>query len=91
MKRTLYFVAGVAAGYVLGARAGRQRYEQLRDLAKRFSERPAVQEAAGIVQAKADELGNVAKRKVRSKMGLSNGVGHKPVVPPPPASAAIQP
>lgn len=40
--RKLMFIAGVAVGYVLGARAGRERYEQLREAARRFRKNPAV-------------------------------------------------
>jgi oxygen-dependent protoporphyrinogen oxidase len=35
MKKKLYFVTGVAVGYVLGSRAGRERYEQLKATATR--------------------------------------------------------
>ncbi|MGP3970787.1 hypothetical protein [Streptomyces sp. 6N223] len=38
----LNFIAGLAIGYVLGARAGRERYEQLKEAAQRLSEKPAV-------------------------------------------------
>jgi len=34
---------GLAAGYVLGARAGRERYERLAELARRVAQRPEVQ------------------------------------------------
>ncbi|MEV8114424.1 hypothetical protein AB0O69_05975 [Streptomyces xiamenensis] len=40
--RKLIFAAGAAVGYVLGARAGRERYDQLADAARRFLDRPAV-------------------------------------------------
>ena len=30
MKKKLYFLVGVGVGYVLGSRAGRERYEQLK-------------------------------------------------------------
>lgn len=30
MKKKLYFLVGMAVGYVLGSRAGRERYEQLK-------------------------------------------------------------
>ena len=88
MKKTLFFVAGLAVGYVLGARAGRERYEQLRNTAQRFSERPAVQEAAGIVQAKADELVGAAKHKMGFNGQAKSGLPKVPATPP---SSAIQP
>jgi len=37
---------GFGLGYLLGARAGRQRYEQLLDEARRLSTHPKVQEAS---------------------------------------------
>ena len=41
------FIIGFATGYVLGAKAGRERYEQIRQWWMRFSGNPAVQQAAG--------------------------------------------
>ncbi len=46
------FVLGAAAGYVLGARAGRERYEQLARTYRRVADNPAVQGAAGVAKAK---------------------------------------
>ncbi|BBG03429.1 MULTISPECIES: hypothetical protein [Pseudonocardia] len=45
------FLVGVAVGYVLGTRAGRERYEQLVRAYHRAADHPAVQGAAGIAQA----------------------------------------
>ncbi|MFG3257847.1 YtxH domain-containing protein [Streptomyces sp. NPDC048172] len=42
MRYRLTFVTGLAVGYVLGTRAGRERYEQLRKSARRIAENPAV-------------------------------------------------
>lgn len=42
MRKRLVFVAGLAVGYVLGARAGRERYEQLCKSAQQFGQNPAV-------------------------------------------------
>src|SRR5215218_5007428 len=39
--------AGLAAGYVLGARAGRERYERLAEMARQVADRPEVQRMAG--------------------------------------------
>ncbi|MEH3069155.1 MAG: hypothetical protein PGN15_14385 [Aeromicrobium erythreum] len=44
MKKIVYALA-FGIGYVLGARAGRERYEQLRDAAERFQSDPRVQDA----------------------------------------------
>ncbi len=40
------FVLGFGAGYVLGSRAGRERYEQLKQWYNRVSGNPAVQQFA---------------------------------------------
>ncbi|MCQ4043606.1 YtxH domain-containing protein [Streptantibioticus rubrisoli] len=50
MRYRLTFIAGAAVGYVLGARAGHERYEQLRKTAQRIAQNPAVRntvESAG--------------------------------------------
>ena len=50
------FRIGLATGYVLGARAGRERYEGLVRTFRALKERPEVQGAAGIVAAQAGTL-----------------------------------
>lgn len=42
MKARYLLIVGLGAGYVLGARAGRERYEQLRDKAQELWESPRV-------------------------------------------------
>ncbi|MFD0686694.1 YtxH domain-containing protein [Actinomadura fibrosa] len=64
MKYT--FIAGAAIGYVLGTRAGRERYEQLKRLSRQVSENPKVQEVTGTLQAKGGEFAEVAKEKAGS-------------------------
>ncbi|MDQ0990776.1 YtxH domain-containing protein [Streptomyces sp. V3I7] len=46
MRYRLTFVAGLAVGYVLGTRAGRERYEQLKKSARRIAENPTVRNTA---------------------------------------------
>jgi hypothetical protein len=43
MKGKLGIAVGLAAGYVLGTRAGRERYQQLTASAKRLADDPSVQ------------------------------------------------
>lgn len=50
------FLLGGAIGYVLGSRAGRERYEQLERTGRQVIEHPAVQNAAGMAKAKVTEL-----------------------------------
>lgn len=43
MKSKVMFLVGLGLGYVLGTRAGRERYEQLRASAERLWTNPRVQ------------------------------------------------
>lgn len=61
----LSFLAGFGAGYVLGARAGRERYEQIRRAWDHAKDDPRLQSIAGMAQAKADD----AVSSLRGKMG----------------------
>ncbi|MEU2229827.1 YtxH domain-containing protein [Streptomyces vietnamensis] len=45
MRYKLTFVVGLALGYVIGTRAGRERYEQMKKSAKDFAQNPAVRNA----------------------------------------------
>jgi hypothetical protein len=58
------FLSGLAVGFVLGARAGRERYEQIKRVGRRVADSPAAQQAAGAVQAQAAGLAKTAKQKV---------------------------
>lgn len=53
MKGKLIVVLG--AGYVLGSRAGRQRYEQIKGAAERLWRDPRVQETASRAQHKVQQ------------------------------------
>ena len=61
------FVVGLVVGYVLGTRAGRQRYEQLLRSWRQIRENPAVQEAAGLVQARAENAVSAVKSRIGSE------------------------
>ncbi|MEU8341707.1 hypothetical protein SAMN05443665_1001139 [Actinomadura meyerae] len=63
MKTRMMFMAGAAVGYVLGTKAGRERYEQLKRLSQQVSENPNVQEAAGMLRAKGEEFAGAARGK----------------------------
>ncbi|MDQ1677770.1 MAG: hypothetical protein QOC93_2914 [Actinomycetota bacterium] len=62
------FVAGLGIGYVLGARAGRERYEQIQRAYRAVRENPTVQETAGVVGAQASGLVSTAKGRVASSL-----------------------
>jgi len=65
-NKTLTLVAG-AAGYVLGARAGRERYDQIKEQADRLMNNPTVQKAAADAQGVMAEKAPVIKDKVAGK------------------------
>jgi hypothetical protein len=62
------FLIGLAIGYVLGAQAGRERYEQLKQLARKAAESPAMQQTAGALQAQAQATARTAKDKATTGM-----------------------
>lgn len=68
MRYRMPFVMGLAVGYVLGSRAGRERYEQIKRTAQRVADNPRVQEAAGVVGAKAAKMGEMARSKMSGSM-----------------------
>ena len=68
MRYRITFLAGFAAGYIAGARAGRERYEQIMRLGRRAAENPAVRQAADTVSATAAEFAKTAKDKATEKM-----------------------
>jgi hypothetical protein len=61
--RKTTFVLGFGAGYILGSKAGRERYEQIRAAARELQENPAVQSAAGVLQQQASDLVAQAKHR----------------------------
>ncbi|MFD9307757.1 YtxH domain-containing protein [Streptomyces sp. NPDC060048] len=46
MRYKVTFAVGLALGYVLGTRAGREKYEQLKKSARELAQNPAVRNAA---------------------------------------------
>ncbi len=62
------FLAGFAAGYVLGAKAGRQRYEQITRMARGVAANPKVQQAADSLQTQAAGLAGTVKDKVTDQV-----------------------
>ncbi|WP_165865640.1 YtxH domain-containing protein [Vallicoccus soli] len=89
MRTKAAFLTGAAVGYVLGARAGRERYDQIARTARRYWEDPRVQEKVGDVQEQvtqtagdlqgkltqtAQDLASTAKDKA-SSAGSGGGTG----------------
>lgn len=60
MKGKVLFVTGLAVGYVLGARAGRKRYDQIAAAANRVWQSPGIQKQVHAAQGyAADRVGDI--------------------------------
>ena len=78
------FLVGLGAGYVLGAKAGQERYQQIVDAASKLRENPGVQRLTGevnktvsvgkdrVAETAAAKAGQ-AKEAVASKVGADSG------------------
>ncbi|GAA4576525.1 hypothetical protein GCM10023176_48100 [Micromonospora coerulea] len=70
MRGKIMFLGGLAAGFVLGARAGREKYEELVVRGRKVLDHPTVQEAAGVAQAQANRLYSEGKDRLgQTKLG----------------------
>ncbi|OKI65071.1 hypothetical protein [Micromonospora sp. CB01531] len=81
MRGKIMFLGGLAAGFVLGARAGREKYDELVVRGRKVLDHPTVQEAAGVAQAQANRLYAEGKDRLgQTKLGekLTSGNGGKP-------------
>ena len=90
MRGRLGLMLGFGAGYVLGAKAGTERYEQLRRLYDNLQSNPKVREAtgkakdavgSGLDQAK--EAASTGVSKVKDKRSGTDGSAGLSVAPPP--------
>jgi len=68
MKKLILLTA-FAAGYVLGAKAGRERYEQIRRMTLRIKNNPTVQETAHSAADMAREQAPVVGHKLADAAG----------------------
>lgn len=73
MKGKILFVVGLGVGYVLGTRAGRERYEQIRRAAERVWNRPEVQQGVDTVKdfakTRVGDLGETVLDGVKGLIG----------------------
>lgn len=67
MRYKATFVTGFAAGYVLGAKAGRTRYEQLMRQFRTIMGKPEVQQMTKTAKHEASDLLGTAKRVVTDR------------------------
>ncbi|AWW42656.1 YtxH domain-containing protein [Streptomyces cadmiisoli] len=79
MRYRLTFVVGIAVGYVLGTRAGRERYEQLKKSARRIAQNPAVRNTAETAAQQGRVYAGKAYHAVSEKVGdrMPDSVAHR--------------
>ena len=75
MAGKLSFLVGLGAGYVLGARSGRERYEQIAAKAQGLWHDPRVQEKAEQAQQLARQKAGQAQQVVKDKVSGPTGTG----------------
>ena len=73
MRFRVGLVIGFGAGYVLGAQAGRERYEQIRRAWNAFLGNPAVQRVAERSRELAGEAGRKGFEAVQHGVGRATG------------------
>ncbi|CAM5725024.1 hypothetical protein SFUMM280S_07560 [Streptomyces fumanus] len=71
MRYRLTFVVGLAVGYVLGTRSGRERYEQLKKTARQVAQNPAVRNTAESPRSRAGT--SPTRRTTRSATRSATG------------------
>ena len=72
MFRKLTLAAAAGAGYVLGAKAGKERYNQIEAKFREIAGMPAVQSATATVVDTASSVADQAKSTVTEKVGGSS-------------------
>lgn len=66
MRYPAIFASGLGVGYLIGARAGRERYDEMARSLRRIRENPALLSAAGLAQAQAAGVLSAVRRTVGS-------------------------
>ncbi|WP_131747594.1 hypothetical protein [Frankia sp. Cppng1_Ct_nod] len=70
------FIVGFGFGYLLGARAGRERYDVIMRQVRAVRERPEVQSAAGVVSAQASGFVERVRQTVGGRGGRGSSTGY---------------
>jgi hypothetical protein len=92
MRGKFVFVVGLATGYVLGTRAGRERYEQIAAGAAKVWNTPTVQSGVQKVQEFAGGRVDTVKADVskRARKALAGLIGREPLDGPQQSAAAAK-
>lgn len=78
--RKLTFAIGLVTGYVLGARAGRERYEQIAKTVRGIAGHPAVVKARFVARSKAKGMAGAGIHAATAKIGRGPGSKDEPVI-----------
>ncbi|AAZ54909.1 hypothetical protein JCM3263A_10440 [Thermobifida fusca] len=72
MRYRIVFIAGFAIGYILGAKAGRERYEQIARAARSLVENPTVRETADRVRSQVTDASKTVYDKLSEKLPVTS-------------------
>ena len=74
MRRMLLFGSGLAVGYVLGAKAGRERYDEILAFAGSVTDRAprSITDAATTASRRAEDLTETARDKAHEVVDLAD-------------------
>jgi hypothetical protein len=97
VKGKILLVVGLGVGYVLGARAGRGRYDEIKDAAGKFWNDPRVQKqrtnAEGFVKDKAPDVADFLSdgaKKVASQVSSATSAAKKPAAKATPSTPSTE-
>jgi len=76
MRGKMMFLVGAAAGWVLGTRAGREKYDQMMAAARKAMDNPTVHETTGQLQAQASKLLDQGKETLANSK-IADRVRHR--------------
>lgn len=68
MRSKMGFVAGLGVGYLLGTRAGRDKFDQIVGQARKAWDHPTIQEAAGVLRERAQRLYDNSRQAMTERM-----------------------
>lgn len=92
MRGKIIFVVGLGTGYVLGTKAGRERYEQIKAGADKVWSTPAVQSGVSKVQEFAGARVDTVKVELskKARKALAAFIGREPLDGPQQSPAAAK-
>ncbi|MCU1405903.1 MAG: YtxH protein [Glaciihabitans sp.] len=95
MKGKILLVTGIGVGYVLGAKAGRERYESIKRITDKFWHSKGVQKQVhkveDVVADKAPDVAKFIAKGAKKVVTRSSGTAKASTARPVPPSAPITP